>query len=173
MSDQYLGEIRMFSGNYAPKGWCLCDGRLLNVSAYQALFSLMGTAYGGNGTTTFGVPDLRGRALLHQGAGATGTQYPMGQMAGQESVALNAIQIPGHTHVVQADPVVAEATGTTPTNAFWGSGPNNAYSNVAPNAQMASGLCATTGNGAGHPNMMPFLVINFILALQGIYPSRQ
>lgn len=172
MAEPYLGEIRMFSGNYAPQDWCVCDGRLLNISQNQALFSLLGTTYGGDGITTFGVPDLRGRAVVHQGRSTTGSQFTLGQMAGQETVTLAVAQVPVHTHVVQADPVVAEATGATPTNAFWGSGAANAYSNVAPNAQMAPGLCSAAGGSTPHQNMMPFLVINFILALQGVYPSR-
>lgn len=169
----FLGEIRIFCGNFPPRGWALCNGNLLPIANNTALFSLLGTAYGGDGRTTFGLPDLRGRAPVHQGA-----NYEMGQIAGTETVTLNTAEIPQHQH---------NASASTETPTAIGSGINLTGSTVyvpalvprpavyAPNGAtvaMAPQAVAISGASQPHNNMAPFLVLNFIIALDGIYPSR-
>jgi microcystin-dependent protein len=167
MAEPFIGEIKMFGGNYAIRGWAFCNGALLAISQNDALFSLFGTTYGGDGQTTFGLPDLRGRVPLHVGSGFT-----LGQMGGSETVTLTQQQIPLHTHAMGA---VAAASSPTPTNNVLGgtSGTNmlfisssDAPANLAPNSVQPSG-----GNQP-HDNMMPFLVISFLVALEGIYPTQ-
>lgn len=168
MSDQYIGEIRMFAGNYEPEGWALCDGRLLNISQNEALFSLIGTIYGGDGQTTFGVPDLRGRVPVSQGSAKSGATYTIAQKAGVEAVNLTQAQLPAHTHSANANQLAGEVASAQ--NTFWASG--LPYSNQAPNATMDEGIVWPVGGQDAHDNVMPFAVVNFIIALQGNYPER-
>jgi len=159
----------MFAGNYAPEGWHLCDGALLPINDNQALYSLLGTTYGGDGRTTFGVPDLRGRVLVHQGklSGSIPATYQLGQTGGAETVTLGIEQLPVHTHTVNAQGVVSE--GDTPANAFWAA--SLPYATAPGNATMNGAIVGTVGGNQAHANVMPFLVISFIIALQGNYPS--
>ena len=168
MSDQYVGEIRMFAGNYAPEGWAPCDGRVLNISQNEVLFSLIGTTYGGDGQTTFAVPDLRGRVPISQGKAKSGTTYPIAQKGGVETVTLNELQLPAHTHSANANQLPGEVASAQ--NAYWASG--LPYSNQAPNALMEAGIVMSVGGQDEHPNVMPFFVVNFIIALQGNYPNQ-
>jgi Microcystin-dependent protein len=170
MSDQYLGEIRMFAGDYAPEGWAMCNGQLLSIAEHQELFSLIGTTYGGDGQTTFALPDLRGRLPVHMGKNnETGTVYPLGQMGGTETVALVSDQLPNHAHAVNAQ----SGAGTTSNAAsnYWAAGPVNLYSSAGANGMMGSSAIGTTGGNMAHNNVMPYLAVNFIIALQGLYPS--
>lgn len=165
MSDPYIGEIRMFGGNFAPNGWLFCDGSLLAISDYDTLFNLIGTTYGGDGQTNFAIPNLASRVPVHTGAG-----YPLNQSGGAESVTLTSQQLPTHTHV----PLAANAPGTftSPNAAFWASWGDGQYSTAAaPIVAMSSAALLPAGGSQPHNNMPPYLAINFIISLFGIYPS--
>jgi microcystin-dependent protein len=171
MSTPYLGEIRPFAGNFAINGWALCDGSLMPIANNPALFELIGTTYGGDGQTTFALPDLRGRFPIHQGNGGTGTNYVIGQTGGLETVTLNTQQIPAHTHTAVANP----AAGTQPGpggNILATSNGTALYSPRPPATAMAAAAIQPTGGSQPHQNMQPFLTITFIIALQGIFPSQ-
>jgi microcystin-dependent protein len=171
MSDQYLGEIRMFAGNYAPEGWAMCNGQLLMINQNEALYSLIGTTYGGDGQTTFALPDLQGRVPVHTGRNnVTGTVYPLGQKGGTETVTLVADQLPRHTHAVNAQSQAG--TSSTPDNNYWATGQVNLYASTAANGTMGSSAIGITGGNMAHNNVMPYFAVSFIIALQGIYPSQ-
>lgn len=172
MADPFLGEIRQCSFQFAPRGWALCNGQVLSIAQNQALFSLLGTTYGGDGRTTFALPDLRSRVPLHFGTYAGfGQNYVLGQKAGTEAVTLISSQLPQHTHPLNASGNAGTAIG--PTNGSLAATKEGAaaYAPTA-GAQLASGSLANTGGSQPHSNLPPILVINFIIALQGIYPSR-
>lgn len=168
----FLGEIRMFAGNFAPLGWAFCDGSLLSISQNTALFSLMGITYGGNGTSTFALPDLRSRVPIHQGTDTLGNTYFMGEALGVETVTLTTQTMPAHSHLVNA-------SENAPTNA---AGPANDVTGepatILNYGSPVSGTMSpsTVGNDLGgnqpHNNVAPFLCISFIIALTGIFPSR-
>ncbi|MBB6734244.1 phage tail protein [Cohnella zeiphila] len=171
MSDQYLGEIRMFSGNYAPQGWAFCNGQILSVNENQALFSILGGTYGGDGKTTFALPDLRGRVPIHNGTSPqSGTKFAIGQKGGTETVTLTEAQLPAHTHTVNAQS--APGTNTNPTNSFWATSTVKEYSTAAPNLTMSAAAVSYEGANQEHDNMMPFFPVTFIIATQGLYPSQ-
>jgi microcystin-dependent protein len=181
MSDPYLGEIRIFAGNFAPMGWALCQGQTLPISSNSALFSILGTTYGGNGNTTFNLPNLSGRCVLGFGNSTTGTTYVEGQASGTENVTLTQNNLPPHTHpyspaVNNANGTVNDPTGAIPAIVNDGTGRDAAqYPGYTTNASTGKGLAQITGpTGQGIPvtNMQPYLVINYIIALTGIYPSR-
>jgi len=171
MSEPFVGEIRMFAGNFAPRGWAFCDGQLLAVSQNDALFSLLGTVYGGDGRTTFGLPDLRGRLPIHAGTGPGLSPRRLGAKGGAESVTLTNNQLPSHSHGYH---------GTTSAGGQASPGGNIAASRVndplyvedATSVNMSTNAISTTGGSRSHTNLMPFLCVNFIIALVGIYPSR-
>lgn len=169
MSDMYVGEIRMFTGNYAPVGWAMCNGQLLSISQNEALYTLIGTTYGGDGQNTFALPDLRGRLPIHMSS-----SYPIGAMAGTESVTLLSTQMPAHTHIPNASSFVG--TSANPSNAVWSaSSATNVspYANPAvPDTTMNPRNIGTAGGNQPHDNMMPFLTVSYIIALQGIFPSQ-
>jgi microcystin-dependent protein len=170
MSDPYIGQIQPFGFNFAPRSWAMCDGQLLPIAQYTALFSLFGTIYGGDGRTTFGLPDLRGRAALHMGTGPGLTNRRIGEKSGAESVTLTTQQIPSHNHatrVFNQAPNTGDPTNGGPANTS--QIPLQIYHN-APNTDGAP--TANTGGSLSHPNMQPYLVINWCVALQGIFPSR-
>ena len=167
MSQPYIGEIRMMGCNFAPSGWQLCDGSLLPISEYTALFNLIGTTYGGDGQTTFGVPDLRGRAPLHQGNG-----FVIGQIAGEEYVGLNINQIPNHTHIPQAADNANANPVNSPSNNFWSGFTGATYFTGAPNVSMSATAIGPIGGSQPHNNMSPFLTVNFVMSLFGVYPSQ-
>lgn len=164
MSDPYLGEIRIVSFTFPPRGWATCNGQLLPINQNQALFSILGTQYGGNGVTTFALPDLRGRVPVHQSP-----QLPVGAAGGEESHVLTTAELPAHRHQVRASP--AAGTATVPTNAYPAAAPGAAYA-AAANTPMLSTAVASVGGGQAHENRSPFLALNFTIALQGVFPSR-
>jgi microcystin-dependent protein len=170
MSDQYLGEIRMFSGNFAPVGWMFCEGQLIDISDYSVLYTLLGTAYGGDGRTNFALPDLRGRIPLHRGTSSSGTLYSLGQILGVESVPLVSNHLPKHTHPVKASSL--PGTTSSPSNAMWAGSTISQYSTEEPNNVMGNQTISAVGGNMPHDNMMPFLPISFIIAYQGIYPQN-
>lgn len=172
MSEPFVGEIRMFAGNFAPRGWAFCDGQLLAVSQNDALFSLLGTIYGGDGRTTFGLPDLRGRIPIHAGTGPGLSPRRLGAKLGSEKVTLTVNQLPSHTHVIQASNDVANELTPADTRTPAQAGTADLYQSAAPVVNMSTAAVSTLGGSRSHTNLMPFLCINFIIALFGIYPSR-
>jgi microcystin-dependent protein len=169
MAQPYIGEIRMFAGNFYPAGWMFCDGQLLAISENDTLFSLIGTTYGGDGQSTFGLPDLRGRIPVHQGTNA-GTTFALAQMAGTETVTLTTNQIALHNHRVLA--AAADGQAITPTaNLLANSGNVKPYINEAPDGPMNANAIGGAGGSQPHLNQQPFLCINFIISLFGIFPS--
>ena len=175
MSEPFLGQIMMFGGNFAPRGWALCDGQLLSIAQNTALFSILGTTYGGNGQTTFGLPDLRGRAPVHAGSGPGLSPYTLGESTGSESVTLAAGQLASHTHPfsVPSSSSPQSSTASDPAGTYPGiaAGGITLYS---PSADGTMGAANTGPNAGGQPVpvVQPVLCVNFIIALQGIYPSR-
>jgi microcystin-dependent protein len=167
----FIGEIRMFAGNFAPAGWAFCDGTTLPISENDTLFLLIGTTYGGDGETTFNLPDLRGRAPIHMGTGSSGTTYQLGESGGVESVTLTTSQIPQHTHALQA----TTATGTQPNpggNVLANSQGPQPYIQEGPDGNLDAQALSTAGGSQPHDNLQPYLGINFILSLFGTYPSQ-
>lgn len=178
MSEPFIGEIRMFAGTFAPRSWAFCDGQLLAVSQNDALFALLGTIYGGDGRTTFGLPDLRGRIPIHQGSGPGLSSRPIGQKSGSETVALTVNQMPSHSHVFQASAEAADA-GYPASAVVANTGTTSTYYNVeapmtpaAPDTPFPDGTLSNTGGSQPHTNLMPFQCVSFIIALFGIFPSR-
>jgi microcystin-dependent protein len=170
MSEPFVGEIKMFAGTFAPRNWALCDGQLLSIPQNDALFSLLGTIYGGDGRTTFGLPDMRGRLPIHMGTGPGLTPRQIGQRFGQENVTLTAAQVPSHTHQMRAADDAGETTD--PAGQVQARTSDDSYSASSPNTNMASEAISASGGSSSHTNVQPFLCINFIIALFGIYPSR-
>lgn len=166
MSTPYVGEIRMFAGNFAPVGWALCDGSLISIAENDVLFNLIGTTFGGDGQVTFGLPDLRGRVPVHIGPG-----YVIGQLAGTETVTLLSQQMPSHTHTLYAGTNGARATSPA-NNVFAGGGPELYASTRAPLSGTLGAPTTAFGNSLPHENMAPFLTISFIISLFGIFPSQ-
>jgi microcystin-dependent protein len=166
--EPFIGQILLFAGDFAPRGWALCNGQLLSIAQNSALFSILGTTYGGDGVTMFAVPDLRGRVPMHWGDGPGLTSRTIGESSGSESVTLLQTQIPAHTHTVNASEIAADARN--PANAILAQ--NASYTTSAPNTTMSAHSLAPAGGGQPHDNMQPFLAITFIIALEGIYPSR-
>ena len=172
MADPFVAEIRIFGGNFAPIGWAFCDGQLLPISQNTALFSLLGTTYGGDGRTTFGLPDLRGRSPLHQGQGPGLTSRQLGESAGVETVTLTQSQIPMHTHALAGD-AAAAATSLSPGAHLLGK-PASAkiYGPATSMVPMSTAAIGPAGQNQAHDNRQPYLVLSFIIALQGIFPPR-
>lgn len=180
--DPFLGEVRIFSWSWAPQGWALCNGALLPTQQNPALNALLGQTYGGNGTTQFALPDLRGRTPVHMGIGQDGITYQQGKAGGAEAVTLTAATMPQHTHAVNAlggtkgnfsgpksaipATVGVPATTTTTVNIY-------AAANAGPLTQLNAGSLSTEGGGAAHNNMQPFQVLNFCIATLGLFPPRQ
>lgn len=169
MSEPFVGEIRMFAGNFAPRGWAFCDGQLLAVSQNDALFSLLGTVYGGDGRTTFGLPDLRGRLPIHAGHGPGLSERRLGAKGGTEAVTLIVNQLPSHTHTVMG--ANAGTAQSSPVVNLPGSGRVQMYGPLDREGAFGPAI-STIGGSRSHTNLMPFLCVNFIIALFGIYPSR-
>jgi microcystin-dependent protein len=172
MSNYFLGSVKMFGGNFAPRGFMFADGQSLSIAQNSALFALLGTTYGGDGQNTFNLPDLRGCAPMHFGTGPGLSTRTQGERGGVETVALAANQMPLHTHTVRAGALGTKAA--SPAAAMFASGATAHFaSGSAPaNATADSRAIASAGNGAAHNNMMPYLAINFIVAVEGIFPSR-
>ena len=179
--DPFIGQIMMFGSNFAPRGWALCDGQLLPISSNTALFSILGTIYGGDGRTTFALPDLRGRVSVHPGNGPGLSSYRLGEKGGVEDVTLNITQIPSHSHAAAGQITcnfspVTPATSTSPVNGTFANAQAEIYNTAAGTQHMAAnGVDVTlgnTGNNQEHTNTQPFQCVNYIIALQGIFPSR-
>jgi len=170
MTQPYLGEIRMFGGNFAPFGNALCNGQSMSIQQNTALFSLLGTIYGGNGTTTFQLPNMQGRVPIHWGQGPGLTDYPIGEIGGVESVTLNQTQMPNHSHALLANSQGGTA-GAPSTNAVLAASTarDRIYAATSDNTQLALG---SAGSGLPHENRQPYIAITFIIALLGIFPSR-
>jgi len=168
--EPFVGELRWVAYPFAPKGWAFCNGQLLPISQNQALFSLLGVTYGGNGTTTFALPDYRGRVPNHFGSGA-GQQLPIGAVGGEERHTLTVPEIPAHTHLAQAS--TAAGTVASPEGALWAVPPKPAYATDASSVALAAGAIDATGGSQAHENRPPTLTLNAIIALVGIFPSRQ
>lgn len=169
MSSPFIGEIRMFAGNFAPVGWAFCNGALIPIAENDALFNLIGTTYGGDGQNTFALPDLQSRIPVHVGPG-----FALGQSGGVESVTLTTSQIPAHSHVPQAFNSPPVANQNDPTNGVWATSTTGSVyvSGIPANVGMSADAIAPTGGSQPHDNMIPFLVINFILSLFGVFPSQ-
>ncbi|MBV9580461.1 MAG: phage tail protein [Chloroflexi bacterium] len=169
MSDPYVGEIRIFAGNYAPAGWMLCEGQILPISSYDTLFNLIGTQYGGDGQQTFALPDMRGRLPIHQGSG-----FVLAQSGGVENVTLTSGQYPTHTHPVYASGDAANAA--TPQGNLGAPTLNTvAYTQVPPPSSdvfAAAAVTTAAGGNQSHSNMQPYGCVNFIISLFGVYPSQ-
>ena len=171
MTEPFLGEIRLFGGDFAPRGWALCDGQILQVSQHDHLFSLIGTIYGGDGRTTFGLPDLRGRIPIHKGQGPGLTSRRIGQRGGTEAVSLTVNQMPSHTHGLQG--TAAPASGSDGTGNVLANSSVQPYGSASPDATLSNSSIGNSGTtDAEHTNMMPYQVVSYIIALAGHYPSR-
>lgn len=170
MDECYIGEIRMFTGEYAPVGWELCNGMKLSINQYPALYSLIGTTYGGDGQTFFALPDLRGRIPIHNSS-----NYPLGSYVGTETEILIENQLPIHTHTVKGNSNQGDAISSSPANNLWGYTSFASYQsyNAASSVLMNVGNVENTGGSSSHNNIMPSLVINFIIAIEGLYPTAQ
>jgi microcystin-dependent protein len=162
MGTPFLGEVKIISWNFPPKGWAFCNGQLMQINQNQALFSILGTTYGGNGQTTFGLPNLQGRVPMYVGNGLI-----LGQAGGETAHTLTISELPMHPHTLQA--TAANGDDPTPTTL---ANVNNFYSTSPPNTALMAGAIGATGGSQPHDNMSPYLVLNFIIALQGVFPSR-
>lgn len=174
MSNPYIGEIRLFAGNFAPVGWAFCDGQLVPISENDTLFNLIGTTYGGDGQSTFALPDLRGRVPMHFGTGAGLSNRPFASPGGAESVALTTQQIPAHTHAV-----AAATTGqvASPANAVFADATSaqtgvRVYSSAASTGVMRANNVTPAGGSQPHENFQPYLCVNYIISMYGIYPTQ-
>ena len=170
MSEPFVGQITMFAGNFAPRGWALCDGQILAIVQNQALFSLLGTTYGGDGRTTFALPDLRGRLPLHSGQGPGLVDRRLGAKSGSESVTLVSTQLPSHAHPLQGTD--SAATTPDPSGSVFARSSGDAYGSEFSASNMNGAAVSNSGGGQAHTNLMPSLAINFIVALFGVFPSR-
>ena len=174
MSNPFVAEIRIFTGNFAPKGWALCDGQLMSISQNTALFSLLGTTYGGNGTSNFALPNLQGCAPMQAGQGPGLSLRDLGETGGEQTVTLLQTEMPAHSHTALA---VSGSDSNTPVNNAWASGQKGfgsvyAPSNAQTNVQMNAFATTIAGGNLPHNNMAPFLGLTFIIALQGVFPAR-
>ena len=172
MATPYVGEIRIFAGNFAPQGWALCQGQLLPIAENDVLFALIGTTYGGDGQNTFALPNLAGRIPIHQGTGPGLSNQVIGQLGGSENVTLTTGQLPVHSHTAACSDSGADQV--TPGGNFWSTDPggNTAAYNNTSNKQMAATAVGNSGGGQAHDNMQPFVVIDYIISLFGIFPSQ-
>jgi len=171
-TEPFLGEIQLFAGTFAPRGWALCNGQLLPIAQNQALFAILGTNYGGNGQTTFALPDLRGRVAIHQGQGPGLSMRTVGQVVGAPAHTLTVAEMPSHRHAVNASS--AAGTITNPNGAYMARNPAQ-IPQYAPSADttLATGAIGTVGGGQPHSNHQPVLALHYIIALQGVFPSQQ
>jgi microcystin-dependent protein len=170
MSNQFVGEIRMVGFNFAPKGWAFCNGQILPIAQNTALFSLLGTQYGGNGTSNFALPNLQGHAAMHFGNGAGLTPRSVGETGGEAAVTLISSELPPHSHAVSAD---GTSGGLPAPGGVWGVSPTmRVYNNTSGNVAMNPQTLALVGANQPHNNWPPYLALNFVIAMQGIFPAR-
>lgn len=174
MDQPYIGAIMLFAGNFAPRGWAFCDGQLLSITQYTALFSILGTYFGGNGVSNFALPDLRGRVPVHQGQGNGLSPYVIGQSSGVENVTLLTGNLPVHTHSVNASSGAASRGGTSPAGGVLAvpSGSVEIYSTSPPNATMNPLMIGVAGSNVPVSIIQPYLCVSFIIAMDGLFPSR-
>lgn len=181
MSDYFLGEIRMFGFGWAPQGWALCNGATLNIAQNQALYTLLGTQFGGNGQTTFMLPDLRSRTPVNITGGGVTPVYQTGNTGGAETIGLVAATVPQHSHTVTAYPSLGTAIPPTGADIASVASPGSSTANFSSylpsstwtaDAQLNAASVSVTGGGAGHANMQPFAVVNFCISIEGLYPMR-
>ncbi len=175
MSNPFLAEIRIFAGNFAPKGWAQCDGQLMPISQNTALFSLLGTTFGGDGKSSFGLPNLQGNAPMYWGQGSGLTLRDIGESGGEQAVTLLQSEVPPHTHNLQASARDADLNNPSPNNSLARSTPGYIYKAPAanlPTQQLASQVLAPAGGSQPHNNLQPYLTLTFIIALQGVFPAR-
>jgi microcystin-dependent protein len=178
--DQFLGEIRLFGFNFAPVGWAQCNGQILSISQFSALFSLLGTNFGGNGTSNFGLPNLQGIVPIDQGAGLGLTPFSVGETGGETTVTLNINEMPRHTHAITALPIASTVeTPVAGSHLSQGHGgsrgtsfPIRTYTTQAPGTTLSNAAVGTAGGSLPHDNMQPSLVMNWCIAMQGIFPAR-
>ena len=172
MADPYVGEIRMFGGNFAPVGWAFCAGQLVPISEFETLFTLIGTTYGGDGQETFGLPDLQGRSPVHMGTGPDGTNYVIGERSGAETVTLTTQQMPVHSHpMLGSTQVGGSSAASGNVLASLPTGAKFPYGNVAPFKPLDPSSIAPDGGSQPHDNRQPYLTISFIISLYGVYPT--
>ncbi len=169
MAEPFLAEIRILGFNFPPRGWALCDGQILPINQFQSLYSLLGTTYGGDGRTSFALPDLRGRTPIHFGSSG-GMNHSLGNKGGEERHELDASEIPQHTHLLQGSS--SNASQQSPAGNVYARASANTYHDRTSPVNMQSDAVGTTGVNQGHENMQPFLTLNFVIALQGLFPSR-
>ena len=169
MSSPFIGEIRLFGGNFAPVGWAFCNGALIPISENDALFNLIGTTYGGDGQSTFALPDLQGRLPMHMGTGAGLSSHTIGEQGGVEAVTLTTNQIPAHSHAPLS--VSGNGNQSTPQNGVWAGVTTSIYTSNPPNTPFNASLGGAAGGSQPHENLMPFLAISFIISLFGVFPS--
>lgn len=171
MADPFVAEIRIFGFNFPPRGWAFCDGQLMPISQNTALFSLLGTTYGGDGKSTFALPDLQGSAPMHPGQGPGLSLHDLGETGGSESVTLLESEIPSHSHTLRATADAADSSVPAPTAALAASSGGTLYQS-APDSTLAATALAPAGGSLPHNNMQPYLTLNFCIALQGVFPQR-
>ncbi len=172
MADPFVAEIRIFGFNFAPKGWATCDGQLLPISQNTALFSLLGTMYGGDGKSTFGLPDFRGGAPMHAGQGQGLTERQIGEASGSDTITLLQSEMPVHNHQINGEPAFANSTDPAGKLFARPFGGGNMYRSSGTNTTVAVEAIAPSGGSLPHNNLQPYLTLNFCIALQGIFPPR-
>ncbi|KAF2341824.1 phage tail protein [Flavobacterium tistrianum] len=172
MAQPYIGEIRMFGGNFAPVGWMFCEGQILSISEYETLFQLIGTTYGGDGQSTFALPDLQGRVPIHSGTSTSGTTYTLAETGGAEGITLTTNQIPAHNHSLIATTDLADTA--SPSNALFSTNPpgSKMFSSAAPTTALSATSITATGGSQPHTNFQPYLCVNFIISLFGVFPTQ-
>jgi len=170
MSEPFLAEIRIVGFNFAPRGWAFCDGQILPINQNQSLYSLLGTTYGGDGRTSFALPDLRGRVPIHVGSSNGGTSHTLGQKSGEETHTLSAAEMPNHIHQIRVSK--DNATSMNPSGNVLARAGVNFYRNLTNPKDLNAGAFASVGGGQAHDNMQPYIAVHFCIALQGLFPSR-
>ena len=165
MSEPFLAEVRIVGFNFAPRGWALCDGQILPINQNQSLYSLLGTTYGGDGRTSFALPDMRGRTPIH-----VGSSHRQGQKSGEETHTVSAAEMPNHTHAPQGS--TTGVNSNDPDGRVAGGNAGKPYRGFGTSTNMASDMVTTVGGGQAHENMQPYIAVNFCIALQGLFPSR-
>lgn len=174
MGTPILGEIKIIGWNFAPQGWAFCNGQFLPINQNQALFSILGTSFGGNGQTTFALPDFRGKVPIHQGKGFGGSPYTVGEKGGQEVHTLTLSEMAAHNHFMNVSTTSTDNAATSGNSNYWGKTADNTllYASGQGNSAMSPATCGPIGGSQPHENRQPYLVLNFIIALVGVFPSR-